>query len=361
MDNLHNNAASLPARMHIRSDGHHCITIPANKPSIPIVFLSLHPTIKLNPMKALVLNQYGGPEQLQMQEMGIPQIKSGEVLVRIHAAGVNPVDYKIRNGSMKLVAGKKLPRILGGDLAGVVEQAPEKSKFRPGDKVFAMLTYSGGAYAEFIAVKESQLCMIPEGISMIEAATTPLASITALQALQKSNGIKPGDKVLVNGASGGVGSFAVQIAIALEAHVTAVCSTANIKFVRSLGADRVIDYEKEDFTKLDKQFNTVFDAVAKSSFGRCKKIIVNGGKYVTTLPNKGLFLYQAFNFTRSVKALFIPAKPSGKDLMLIADMMKKGQVKPYIQKTFPLTEAAEAHRLIETGRVRGKLVLKVIE
>ena len=312
-------------------------------------------------MKALILNQYGGPEQLQMQEMGIPQIKSGELLVRVHAAGVNPIDYKIRNGSMKLVAGKKLPRILGGDLAGVVEQAVEKSKFRPGDKVFAMLSASGGAYAEFAAVKESQLALIPDGLSMTEAAAIPLASLTALQAFQKSNGIKPGDKVLINGASGGVGSFAVQIAKALGAKVTAVCSAANIDFVKSLGAYKVIDYKKEDFTQLDQQFNTVFDAVAKSSFRKCRKIIVNGGKYVSTLPNNGLFLHQAFNFTRATKAHFIIAKPSGKDLMLIAEMIKKNQVRPYVQKIFPLAEGAKAHRLIETERVRGKLVLKVID
>ncbi len=311
-------------------------------------------------MKALVLNQFGGPEQLQMQVMGIPQIKSGELLIRVHAAGVNPIDFKIRNGSMKLVAGKKLPRILGGDLAGVIEQAEETSKFRPGDKVFAMLSASGGAYAEFAAVKESQLALIPDGLSMTEAAAIPLASLTALQAFQKSNGIKPGDKVLVNGASGGVGSFAVQIAKALGANVTAVCSAANVEFVRNLGADVVIDYNEEEFTQLEAQFNTVFDAVAKSSFSKCKKIIAKGGKYVSTLPNHGVILHQSINFMRATKAHFIIAKPSGKDLMLIANMIKKNQLRPHIQKTFPLAEGAEAHRLIETERVRGKLVLEVI-
>ena len=311
-------------------------------------------------MKALVINQFGGPEQLQMQEMGIPQIKSGEVLLRVHAAGVNPVDYKIRNGSMKFISGKKFPRILGGDVAGVVEQAGPKSKYRPGDKVFAMLSITGGAYAEFVAVKENQLCLIPEGFSMTHAAAVPLAALTALQSFQKSNGIKPGHKVLINGASGGVGSFAVQIAKALGAHVTAVCSTANVEFVRSLGADRVIDYNKEDFLKGDEQFHTVFDAVAKTSFLRCRRIVVKGGKYVSTLPNNGLFFYQATNFLRSKKAHFNVAKPSGEDLSLIADMMKKRQLQPYMQQVFPLAEGAEAHRLIETGRVRGKLVLEVV-
>lgn len=312
-------------------------------------------------MKALVINQFGGPEVLQIQEAGIPLPKTGEILVRVHAASVNPVDYKTRNGSMKLISGKKFPRVLGIDVAGVVEQTGPKSKYRPGDRVFAMLSISGGAYAEFVSVKETQLCLIPDGVSMEEAAATPLASLTALQSFQKSNGIKPGDMVLVNGASGGVGSFAVQIAKALGANVTAVCSAANTEFIKSLGADKVIDYNDEDFTTLDKQFDTVFDAVAKSSYTKCCKIILKGGKYVSTLPNNGLFFYQATNILRSKKAHFIMTKPSGDDLALIADMMKKQQLRPYIQKIFPLSEGAEAHRLIETERVRGKLVLKVVD
>jgi NADPH:quinone reductase-like Zn-dependent oxidoreductase len=312
-------------------------------------------------MKALVINQFGGPEELRIQELGIPKPKSGEVLVRIHAAGVNPVDYKIRNGSMKLIAGKYFPRILGGDIAGVVEQADEKSAYRPGDKVFGMLDKNGGGYAEFISVKESQICHIPEGISMVEAAAVPLAALTALQAFQKGKGMEPGYNILVNGASGGVGYMAVQIAKAMNANVTAVCSAKNLQFVKGLGADKTIDYTKEDFTKLDKQFDIVFDAVAKSSFRKCKKLLVKDGKYVSTLPNNGLFLHQALNFTRSKKAYFILAKPSGQDLVIISDFIKKKLLKPHIQKTFPLAEGAEAHRLIETERVRGKLVLKVIE
>ncbi|MBE0662996.1 MAG: NAD(P)-dependent alcohol dehydrogenase [Bacteroidales bacterium] len=312
-------------------------------------------------MKALVINRFGEPEELQIQELGIPMLKAGEVLVRVHAAGINPVDYKIRNGSMKLITGKKFPRILGGDVAGVVEQAGERSAFRPGDKVFAMLSITGGAYAEFVCVKENQLCHIPEGFSMVEAAAVPLASLTALQAFWKGDGIKPGDSVLVNGASGGVGSFAVQIAKALDARVTAVCSTKNVDFVKSLGADKVIDYEKEDFKKLDEKFSAVFDAVAKSSFRKCKKLLTDDGKYVSTLPNNGLFLSQAFNFTDKKKAYFIGTKSSGHDLAIIAGFMKKHLLKPYIQQSFPLADGAEAHHLIETGRVRGKLVLKVIE
>ncbi len=200
-------------------------------------------------MKALAINQYGGPEELQMAEVALPIPGRGEVLVRVHAAGVNPVDYKIRNGSLRWVTGRKFPRILGGDIAGVVEQAGKKSRYKPGDKVFAMLNISGGGYAEFAVVKESQLCPIPGVISMEDAAATPLAALTALQALRIGGEVNKDDHILINGASGGVGTFAVQIAKALGAHVTAVCSSKNVDFVQSLGADVVIDYTKEDFNK----------------------------------------------------------------------------------------------------------------
>jgi len=311
-------------------------------------------------MKALVINQFGGHEQLVIQEVAMPLPKSDEVLIRVHAAGVNPVDFKIRNGSMKMITGKKFPRILGGDVAGIVEQAGKNSVFRPGDKVFAMLSLKGGAYAEFITVKETQLCLIPAGFSMTEAAATPLAALTALQAFQKSNGVNPGDQVLINGASGGVGTFAVQIAKAMGAEVTAVCSTANLELAKSLGADHLIDYTIEDFTKTENRYHTVFDAVAKSSFGKCRKIIEKGGKYVSTLPNNGLFLTRFFNFARATKAHFVMAKPSGNDLRLIADYMKQDLVKPVIHQTFPLHQGGKAHQLIETERVKGKLVLTVI-
>lgn len=311
-------------------------------------------------MKALTINQFGGPEELRIQEVALPSPGPGEVLVRIHAAGINPVDYKLRNGSMKLISGKKFPRILGGDIAGVVEQSPKKSLYRPGDKVFAMLSIKGGGYAEFVAVNENQLCLIPEDLNMIQASAVPLASLTALQAFKKQGGIKPGDRILINGSSGGVGSFAVQIAKAEGANVTGVCSTRNTEFVKNLGADHVIDYTTEDFIKGKRRYNKIFDAVAKSSFGRCRKILEKGGIYVSTIPNKGLLFHQVFNFVRSKKAGFIMVKPSGQDLLIIADYIKKGLLLPHVDKVFPLEEGVKAHELIETERVRGKIVLSVI-
>ncbi len=311
-------------------------------------------------MKALTLNQFGGPEQLQIQELAIPSTAPGEVLVRVHAAGVNPVDYKIRKGSVKLLSGKKFPRILGRDIAGVVEQAGKKSVYRAGDKVFAMLPFSGGGYAEFAKVKESHLCHIPEGLTMTEAAAVPLASLTALQAFKKEGGIQSGDRILVNGASGGVGSFAVQIARAMEAYVTGICSSRNTEFVQSLGANQVIDYTAEDFTRLEGRYNKIFDAVAKSSFRKCRKILTKGGVYISTIPNKGLLMYQALNFLRNKKAYPIMVKPSGGDLLVISDFIKNGLVRPCVQRSFPLEEGDKAHELIETERVRGKIVLQII-
>jgi len=311
-------------------------------------------------MKAVVINQFGGIEQFQMQEVSLPLPKAGQVLVRIHAVAINPVDYKIRNGSMRFITGKKFPRILGQDIAGVVEQAGKNSKFRPGDKVFAMLSYHGGGYAEFVAVNENQLALIPENLDMTEAAAVPLAATTAYQAFKLGGGIKSGTKVLINGASGGVGSFAVQIAKAMGAHVTAVSSSKNIEFVKNLGAEQVIDYTNEDFTNLDQEFNIVFDAVAKSSFLKSKKLLVKNGAYVSTLPNNGLFFFQLTNFARSKNAHFVAAKPIAEDLKVISDFIAKGLVKVHIEKTFPLEEAAKAHELIESERVRGKLILEVI-
>lgn len=311
-------------------------------------------------MKALAIRQYGGPEQLQIMETALPSPGRGEVLVRVHAAGVNPVDYKIRNGSLSWISGSRFPKILGGDVAGVVEQSEKHSVYKPGDRVFAMLSFKGGGYAEFVVVKEAQLCMIPEVISMQDAAATPLAALTALQGLRIGGNISEGDNILINGASGGVGSFAVQIAKAMGAHVTAVCSGKNADFVKNLGADVVIDYTQKDFTDTDQRFTKVFDAVAKSSFNKCKHILENNGTYITTLPSAAIFLHKVLNFLRKQKAAAVMVKPLGTDLSYIADLMKKGIVQAPVQKAFPLAEGAEAHKMIETERVRGKIVLTVI-
>ena len=307
-----------------------------------------------------MINEFGPPEVLKLQETALPLPGKNEVLVRVHASGINPVDYKIRNGSLKWVTSRKFPRILGFDIAGVVEKSGKRSEYKPGDRVFAMLSSRDGGYAEFVTVKEKYLARVPAEINMKEAAGTPLAALTALRGLRKGREITKGDRVLINGASGGVGSFAVQIARAMGAEVWGVCSTRNQDFVYNLGADTVIDYTSEDFTRLGTRFDKVFDAVAKSGFGRCKRILKKGGTYVTTNPGPGFLLQSGISILSSKKAAFILAKPCGDDLQIIADMISRGLVKPYVQQSFLLEEGPEAHKMIETQRVRGKIVFHLV-
>ncbi len=316
-------------------------------------------------MRALVINQSGGPEQLQIREVPIPERKRGEILVRVHAAGINPVDYKIRKGITNYRLAKKLSRIWkfplipGSDIAGEVKQADRRSGYKPGDKVFAMLPTGKGGYCEFTTVKEHHLCLVPAVSSFTEAAATPLASLTALQAFQKGGKIKEGDKILINGASGGVGSFAVQIARAMGAHVTGVCSSDNIMFVKDLGANEVIDYKSEDFTRSNNRYRKVFDAAGKSSFDKCRRILAGDGIYVSTLPGRGMIISLILNFLRKKKASLVMVKPSGKDLLFMSGLMEAGLVRPAIMKTFLLEEGAKAHELLETGKTRGKIVLEL--
>ncbi len=308
-------------------------------------------------MKALLIREYGGPEQLTLEEVGLPSPKSNEVLIKVHAAGVNPIDFKIRNGSIKAISGSKFPKVLGADVAGMVEQ--NSKHFRVGDKVFAMLNLKGGAYAEYVSVKESQLAKIPDGFGFAEAAAVPLAALTAFQSFKKA-AVKGGSRVLINGASGGVGSFAVQIAKAMGAYVVGITSKRNVDLVRNLGADEVIDYTFSDFTQSTHKYDMVFDAVATSSFKKCKRLLEPNGFYITTVPNHGLLWHRFFNLIRSKKAHFIMVKPLGNDLKILAEWMAQGKLKPVIDAVFPLKEGARAHQVLEMGRTRGKLVLEVV-
>ncbi len=310
-------------------------------------------------MKALVIKKYGAPEELILEDVPQPVCKPADALVKVHAAGINPVDYKIRNGSLKFVFGRKFPKILGGEIAGVVEKAPASGKFKEGDRVFAKLDGRWGGYAEYSCVDENHLCDLPEEIGFNEGGAIPLAGLTALQSLRDLGKIKKGNHVLINGASGGVGHFGVQIAKYFGAEVTAVCSEKNAEWVRELGADRVVDYQQEDILKLDDQYDIFFDAVATMSPAKIKHLLKPKGIYVTTLPSAGLILQRIFNFLSSKKAFFILVKPSGKDLALISEMIHAGKFKPVIEKVFLLSQGPEAHKYIETGRVKGKTVFSM--
>ena len=311
-------------------------------------------------MKAVFINQYGSAELLQYADVEKPQIKSDQMLVKVHASSVNPIDWKIRSGIIQLLTGYNFPLILGFDVAGVVEEVGNSvTGFQAGDSIYAFLdSLPGGAYAEYAAVSERAACLLPNTMSYEQAAAVPLAALTALQALRDSGEIQPGQQVLINGASGGVGSFAVQIAKALETEVTAVCSTKNVELVETLGADYVIDYTQKDFTQDTKQYDIIFDAVAKESFSRCQNILKPNGIYVTTLPALDTFVQGLLTFLVPGKtAKFMLANSSGKDLAFLKNLIEANKLRSIIAKTYPLSELAAAHEESEQGRVVGKLVI----
>ena len=317
-------------------------------------------------MKAIVIEDYGGSDRLVLRERPDPSPGEGEILVRVRAAGVNPVDWKIRRGDLRLVLRISFPYIPGGDIAGeVVDVGPGVTRFRPGDAVVAFVDLKkGGGYAELAAVKESAAALKAQSLTFAEAASLPIAAGTAVQALRDSGGLRTGGTTLINGGAGGVGHFAVQIARALGAVPTATCGPANIDFVRSIGAETVIDYSKSDFTRGTERYDVVFDSVAKSSFGACRHLLKPGGCYVTTLPGPGVFLWYPVQtvaglFGRVKKAKFLMVRPDGKDLMYLGTLAHEGRLRPTIGGNYPLELAREAHELSEAGHTRGKIVLEI--
>ncbi len=313
-------------------------------------------------MKAIAINRYGSAEVLRYAEVEEPKIKPDQMLVKVYATSVNPVDWKIRNGWLKIFTGNKFPISLGFDLSGeVVAVGDRVTQFKPGELVYADLdSPPGGAYAEYAAVPEGNAALKPTNITHEQAAAVPLAALTALQALRDQGQIKQGDKVLINGASGGVGSFAVQIAKVLGAEVTAVCSQKNIELVKSLGADRVIDYTQQDFTQEPAQYDIIFDVVGKQSFSRCKNILKWNSVYISTLPTADSLL-QGFltTFIPGKKARVILRKASGKDLAYLKDLIEAGKIHSVIDRTYPLSEVVAAHTYSETEHAAGKIVITV--
>ncbi|MCL5023111.1 MAG: NAD(P)-dependent alcohol dehydrogenase [Nitrospirae bacterium] len=318
-------------------------------------------------MKAVLIRQFGPPGVMKIEEVETPAISKRQVLIRVRYASVNPVDWRTRNGSLKLLTGSRFPMFLGLDVAGeVVELGPAVSRCRKGDRVYGMLRYNQrGAYAEYAAAGEDDIALIPECLDYREAAAVPLAGLTAYQALHHKGKIASGDTVLVNGASGGVGSFAVQIAKAAGTTVAGVCGSDNMGLVESLGADRVLDYRKEDFRRLPDTYDIVFDAVGKLTFFKVRKTLNRTGRYVTTLPDKpgdilSFFLIPFLSFFGyGRKSAFVSVKPNSPDLEHLSRLLQEGSVRPRIDRVFPLTEIAEAHVYSETGHARGKIVIEV--
>jgi len=315
-------------------------------------------------MKAVVFNKYGGNEVIEVRQMPRPVPGVDDVLVKVHAASVNPVDWKIRQGMARILTGFRFPKILGSECAGEIVETGTKIKgFSEGDRVIGSPGIRRlSAFAEYVCVNENNTFKNPEGISFGEASTIPVAGLTALQSLQKLGHISRNCKVLVNGASGGVGTFAVQIAKIFGASVTAVSSGPNAPLLKEIGADVIIDYTRQDFTKGDERYDIVFDTVSKRSFSECKGVLAPHGVYVNTLPVLSMLLYQyGIGFLMNKKARSVMVSPNAADMEWMRKQIEAGKIRIIIDRVYSLDQIVEALAYSETGRARGKIVLKVLE
>lgn len=321
-------------------------------------------------MQAIVARQYGSPDVLRLETVDRPAPGPKQVLLRVRATSVNPLDYHLLRaepGFVRLFSGLGKPRrsIRGVDVSGVVESTgSEVTGLRAGDEVFGTCI---GAFAELAVAPESALARKPPSVPFEHAAAAPIAGITALQGLRDKGCLRPGQRVLVHGAAGGVGTFAVQIAKILGAHVTAVTSTANLDFIRALGADAIIDYTQEDFTRGGRVYDLVFDCYASHSLADCRRALTPRGIYIGVGgPTTGLLSFLGrllaillLSPFRKQKMAFFIAKMNPADLSLLGEWMASGQLTPVLDKCYPLEKVPEALRYLETGKARGKVVILV--
>jgi NADPH:quinone reductase-like Zn-dependent oxidoreductase len=316
-------------------------------------------------MKAIVYTKFGPPDVLQLKEVEKPIPKDNEILIKIRAASANAYDWRHLRADPFLIrlmgAGLLKPKhkILGADIAGQVEAVGSKAKqFQPGDEVFGEGSYGG--FAEYVCVDENRFVLKPAHLTFEEAAAVPMAALTALQGLRDKGQIQAGQKVLINGASGGAGTFAVQIAKSFEAEVTGVCSTTKMDLVRSIGADHVIDYTREDVTKNNQQYDLIFDVAAYRSSSKYKHILSASGTYVLAGGSFArIFQLMVKSMIKVKNMIVMVAKINQKDLLFITGLMNAGKVKSIIDKRYPLNETAEALRYLEEGHARGKVVITV--
>jgi NADPH:quinone reductase-like Zn-dependent oxidoreductase len=320
-------------------------------------------------MKAIVYRRYGPPDVLEYEEIEKPAPGKGEVLIKVHATSVNPLDWHLMRGLpyfVRMMIGLRRPKSgrLGVDAAGTVEAAgSDVTQFKPGDEVFGACD---GAFAEYVCVPESKLVTKPPNVSFEDAACTPIAASTALQALRDTGRIRAGQRVLVNGAAGGVGTFAVQLAKWFGAEVTGVCSTVNVEMVRSIGAARVIDYTREDFTQGGPSYDLILDCIGNHSLAAFRRVLNPDGRYVAIGGPSDKWMIGALAgalknvvislFARQ-KLLMMLAKLKKEDLALIGELVETGKIKPVIDRRYSLSEVPEAVRYLEEGHARGKVVI----
>ena len=322
-------------------------------------------------MKAIAYRRFGSPDVLELREIDEPQAGDGQVLVRVGAASVNPADWYLMAGIPLLARpqmGLRRPRTgrLGVDLAGVVTAVGGGvTRFKPGDEVFGA---GAGTLAESVAVAEDALVAKPARLSFEQAAAVPVAALTALQGLRDKGRLQPGQQVLINGASGGVGTFAIQLAKALGAEVTGVCSTRNLEMVGSLGADRVVDYTREDFTRTDRRYDLLLDVAGSRPWSACRRVLAPRGRLVLVGAPKGSRLLgplrhivgvRLASLRGSQKVVFFISKAITQDLEALRELLEAGTVTPVVERSYPLGEAAHALRYLGQGHARGKLVVTV--
>jgi NADPH:quinone reductase-like Zn-dependent oxidoreductase len=322
-------------------------------------------------MKAIVYREYGSPDVLELQETPTPVVKDDQVLVSVHAASVNPLDWHFMRGTpyaMRVATGLRRPndKRLGVDVAGHVEAVGSKvTQLKAGDEVFGA---AKGAFAEYVAAAEKDLAPKPDNVTFEQAASVAIGGVTSLQGLRDRGRVQPGQKVLINGASGGVGTFAVQIAKWLGAHVTGVCSTRNVEIVRSIGADEVIDYSEEDFTTSERRYDVILDMIGNHSFSDYRRALTPKGTLLLVGgPNTDPWLAPVSRMLKAfVASPFISqnlrpvlANSRKKDLMILQELLASGKVKPVIDRTYSLSEVPEAVRYLEEGHARGKVVIRV--
>lgn len=309
-------------------------------------------------MKAVIINGYGGRDRLKLAEVPLPDIRDDEVLVRIYATSVNPVDWKAREGMLRKHRSFDFPLILGWDFSGVVIRTGDKVKdWNAGDEVFGLPDLNrNGTYAEYIAVKAAYLAQKPANLPHLEAASVPLVGLTAWQSLVECAELKPGNRVLIHAGAGGVGSFAIQLAKHMGAYVIANASGKNESFVRKLGADHVIDYRQSDFAEELSELDLVFDTIGGTTLEKSYRVLKPGGKIVSIMGFPDPSLAEKYK----VRVEHVEVRPDGKQLKKIAALLQKGHIKPVVTQVYSLEEITKAHQASETGHVRGKIGIQIL-